>query len=454
VTGPYSYSASAGFPHQRPVKWLSFAEWKTVDAESLRTSVGTIKDPRNQLEIERRILADEASVRLTPHPPKLPVAAPAPIVSPVRGSLRRLAGVSGMVQSVLERKSQAILYGPPGTGKTYWAVRAARELAALRAFDSEFATLTPAQRTHLLDGIGQQPALVRVTSFHPEYGYEDFIEGYRPRTGADGSLLFALLPGTFKRLCADATAAPDLDFYLIIDEINRGDVPRIFGELLTLLERDKRGQGMLLPVSGETFRVPPNVYVLGTMNTADRSIALLDVALRRRFGFVELMPDYAVLQGASVAGLPLASWLSSLNKRIRELGGGDARNRQIGHAFFLGTAGPVTSADQFAAVLRDDIVPLLEEYCYDDFVKLADILGKQLVDLNAQRIRRELFDPGRGDDLRAALWSQDVSTDTAAVMAPAEPTTEADDDDGIPAPSVTEGLVPPIGPTATPVAMS
>jgi 5-methylcytosine-specific restriction protein B len=432
VIGPYSYNAAAGFPHQRPVRWLSVAEWKTVDAESLRTSVGTIKDPRNQVEIERRILDDKARVPVPASLPTVPVVTPGPAVSsasPVRGSLRRLTGVPGMVQSVLERKGQAILYGPPGTGKTHWAVRTARDLAALRAFDSHFETLSTAQRTFLVEGTSSQPALVRVTSFHPEYGYEDFIEGYRPRTAPDGSLAFALLPGTFKKLCTDASAAPEYDFYLVIDEINRGDVPRIFGELLTLLERDKRGQGMLLPVSGETFRVPPNVYVLGTMNTADRSIALLDVALRRRFGFVELMPDYGVLQGTSIAGLSLQSWLSALNKRIRELGGGDSRNRQIGHAFFLSAAGPIASTDQFAAVMRDDIVPLLEEYCYDDFGKLAELLGKGLVDLNAQRIRRELFEAGRAKDLIDALWSQDVSTDDAAVMTGSEPTTEPGDDD-------------------------
>ena len=107
----------------------------------------------------------------------------------------------------------------------------------------------------------------------------------------NGQMTFRLRHGVFKRLCKDAEQAAERKFFLIVDEINRGDIPRIFGELLTVLEQDKRGKAVMLPVSGETFRVPPNVFLIGTMNTADRSISLLDSALRRRFGFVELMPD-------------------------------------------------------------------------------------------------------------------------------------------------------------------
>src|SRR5205085_4765528 len=190
-------------------------------------------------------------------------------------------------------------------------------------------------------------------TFHPAYGYEDFLEGFRPVLRSE-QMAFLRQDGIFKRLCQDAEKRPDERFYLIIDEINRGDIPRIFGELLTLLERDKRGEELILAASGEPFRVPPNVHVLGTMNTADRSIALLDVALRRRFGFVELMPDYGLLEGASIAGLPLASWLKDLNVRIRSSGGGDARNRQIGHSFFLRGGAPINTVDQLVAVLRED----------------------------------------------------------------------------------------------------
>ena len=146
--------------------------------------------------------------------------------------------------------------------------------------------------------------IARICCFHPAYGYEDFIEGYRPESH-DGRMIFVLRDGIFKQLCRDAEAQPERQFYLVIDEINRGDIPRIFGELLTIVEKEKRGESIILPLSRSSFRVPRNVALIGTMNTADRSIALLDTALRRRFGFVELMPDASLLGPASVAEIPL-----------------------------------------------------------------------------------------------------------------------------------------------------
>src|SRR5258708_38048695 len=114
---------------------------------------------------------------------------------------------------------------------------------------------------------------------------------------------FVLGDGIFKTVCKEAEAQPAQHFYLIIDEINRGDIPRIFGELLTVLEKDKHGKTVLLPLTGTPFRVPENIYIIGTMNTADRSIALLDTALRRRFGFIELMPDISVLGNTTIEGV-------------------------------------------------------------------------------------------------------------------------------------------------------
>jgi 5-methylcytosine-specific restriction protein B len=414
ITGPYTYDASAGFPHQRPVVWRSLVEWKPM-AEALRTTVFRIKDPHNLVEVERHILEDAGSVRDHQLKPAAPPGG-GKTLSVTHGPLPRLSGVSGHLQVVLERKGQAIIYGPPGTGKTYWALRTARELASQRAFGASFDELEGEQRALIPAGGPATAPLVRMISFHPEYGYEDFIEGYRPSLAPDGSLTFTLRPGVFRLLCVDAARAPDLDFYLIIDEINRGDLPRVFGELLTLLEQDKRGEVVTLPLSGEPFRVPSNLLVIGTMNTADRSIALLDVALRRRFGFVELMPDYSVLAGASVGGLPLGAWLKDLNDRIRSTGGGDARNRQMGHAFLLAANAPITTVEQLAAVLRDDIVPLLEEYCYGDFAQMADVIGTKLVNIEIQRVRRELFEPGRGTELVAALLRPEIATASGAVM--------------------------------------
>ena len=409
VVGPYEFAGGHAFPHQRAVTWRSTQEWRAPTVEGLRRSLGSIKDLRVQVEAERRILDDR---------PQVVAGHTLGTVQGVRrGSVPRLQGTAGVVQAILERKGQAILYGPPGTGKTYWALATARDLAAWRAFGRPFADLDDAQRVRIERGIGTEPALVRTCTFHPEYGYEDFIEGYRPQTSNNGELTFAIKLGIFRIICRDAAASPHQDFFLLVDEINRGDVPRIFGELLMLLERDKRGLEVILTSSGEAFHVPRNGFVIGTMNTADRSIALLDIALRRRFGFVELMPDYTVLQGASVKGLPLGPWLEDLNRRLRHAIGTDARNRQIGHAFLLDRQKPITTTEQLAAVLRDDIVPLLEEYCYDDFDQLVDILGSTLVDIARQSVRREYFHSARAAELITALMRTDFATAAAAVMA-------------------------------------
>ena len=149
---------------------------------------------------------------------------------------------------------------------------------------------------------------------------------------------------------------------------------------------------MVLPLSRSAFRVPPNVFLIGTMNTADRSIALLDTALRRRFGFVELMPDVSLLDQASVAEIPLGPWLDALNRRICEHVGRDARNLQVGHSFLLEAGKPVKDATRFFQVVRDEIIPLLEEYCYEDYDALHAILGGGLVDLTNRAIRHDLFE--------------------------------------------------------------
>jgi 5-methylcytosine-specific restriction protein B len=263
-----------------------------------------------------------------------------------------------------------------------------------------------------------------MVSFHPAYGYEDFIEGYRPEEN-EGRLIFGRRDGIFKRLCEDAQKAPERDHYLIIDEINRGDVPRIFGELLTVIEKDKRGKAVILPLSRSAFRVPPNVLLIGTMNTADRSIALLDTALRRRFGFVELMPDTSLLAGATVADIPLGPWLDALNRRICEHVGRDARNLQVGHSFLMDGGRPVKDAARFFQVVRDEIIPLLEEYRYEDFDALHAVLGGGLVDLPNRAVRHDLFDDPAGSELVRALLAPcpDILTSIRAV-------TSAETDEG------------------------
>ena len=237
-------------------------------------------------------------------------------------------------------------------------------------------------------------------------------EGAGAQGGRRGELHFTPRDGIFKKLCDDASKDPGRRYVLIVDEINRGDIPRIFGELLTVLDREMRGHPIVLPLTGAPLAVPENVWLIGTMNTADRSIALLDVALRRRFGFIELMPDSKVLGSSVLDGIPLGPWLSALNQRVCEHIGRDARNLQVGHSYLMERGKPVGDFASFARIVQEDIVPLLEEYCYEDFDALERILGPGLVDRAALRIKHELFEPSRQADLVAALLAPSAGITT------------------------------------------
>ena len=340
-------------------------------------------------------------------------------------------GMIGRIQDLLDRKGQAILYGPPGTGKTYWAELAVRNIASLWNLQVKFDRLSEQQKDRVM---GHRPdAYVRTCTFHPGYGYEDFIEGFRP-TSTGGNLGFAIQEGVFKTLCQAASGDPEGRYYLIIDEINRGDIPRIFGELLTLLDKPKRGSAVWLPLSREAFAVPPNVFVVGTMNTADRSIALLDTALRRRFGFIELMPDPGTLGDTVVKGVPLRPWLTALNNQVTAHVGRDGRNLQIGHSYFMSAGRPIQEFRHLARVLQEDVLPLLEEYCYEDWDALERILGSGLVDAGRHRFKAELFEPLRQPELVRAILAAtpDVSASVAAVEADAakEADTSESEDEG------------------------
>ena len=238
--------------------------------------------------------------------------------------------------------------------------------------------------------------LTRLT-FHPSYGYEDFIEGFRPVDAGEG-LVLRLVDGIFKRVCRAAVADPEQPYVLLIDELNRANLPKVFGELITLLESDKRGLTVTLPQSREPFQIPPNVYLLSTMNTADRSIRLLDAAVRRRFSFIELMPDIELFRGAEVGDLQLDQFLHDLNRRITDREG---REKQVGHSFLLKNGSPVSEPDEFARRLREEILPLLQEYCYEDYGVLASYLGETIVDVESESLNDAvLFD---SDELIAAL---------------------------------------------------
>ena len=234
-------------------------------------------------------------------------------------------------------------------------------------------------------------------AFHQSYAYEDFVEGFRPVDGNE----IEVVPGKFREVCAQAASNPNANYVLIIDEINRGNISKIFGELITLLEDDKRdGQPAAFPVelaySHLKFQVPANLYIVGTMNTADRSIALLDVALRRRFAFYELLPDPELLHGKIIQSdendqVDLEKLLRGLNERIsKELG----PDYQIGHSYLM----KVSSLASLEFAWNNQILPLLREYFYSQPERLWDLLEPYLKGLeNSFDLSRE------GSDLVIAL---------------------------------------------------
>ena len=231
----------------------------------------------------------------------------------------------------LRRKQQLILYGPPGTGKTYLAERLAR---------------------YLVDGGG----FSELVQFHASYAYEDFVQGIRPQV-VEGALHYELAAGHFLRFCDKARQVGGKPCVLIIDEINRANLARVFGELMYLLEYRQRP--IALAGGGSEFSIPANVYLIGTMNTADRSIALVDQAMRRRFSFVRLRPNYQLLANyLENRGLPAEKLVSLIKEVNQAIGDEDC---ELGFSFFM----VADIATALAHVWQGEVEPYLEEVFFD-----------------------------------------------------------------------------------------
>ena len=283
-----------------------------------------------------------------------------------------------------------ILYGPPGTGKTYNSVIYAVAICDGKPVDELIDYAAVVSRYNELKKAGR----ISFTTFHQSYGYEEFIEGIKPIIDENKQDIgYTIEPGVFKKFCDNAKSITRTStgiestvieentepYVFIIDEINRGNISKIFGELITLIESTKRA-GMseaasaILPYSGDEFSVPSNVYILGTMNTADRSIALMDTALRRRFQFVEMMPDSDVLRkihADKVEDLDVAAMLDKINERIEYL---YDREHTIGHAFFTDLKDDAT-LEKLQSIFEKSVIPLLQEYFYEDYQKIQLVLG-------------------------------------------------------------------------------
>lgn len=301
-----------------------------------------------------------------------------------------------------------ILYGPPGTGKTYHTLYHALSIIDNKEIDADKETDYESLK-RLYDEYVTTGRIKSIT-FHQSYGYEDFIEGIKPvcaenenekttnqdseskdikyknekTTNQDSEskdIKYKIEDGVFKDFCNNkAKKYPNNNYVFIIDEINRGNISNIFGELITLIEPNKRegnpeATSVTLPYSKKPFSVPNNVYIIGTMNTADRSIALLDTALRRRFDFIEMMPDPEKLGELTITHdnkeINIKNILETMNKRIEVL---YDREHTIGHAYFMPLLNDPTF-ENLKNIFKNRIIPLLQEYFYEDYRKIQLVLG-------------------------------------------------------------------------------
>ena len=292
--------------------------------------------------------------------------------------------IENEIQTGLNNSLNQIFYGPPGTGKTYSTIE---EAVKIIFGSDEFKEFKEEENRKAIreefDELKKEGKIAFVT-FHQSYGYEEFVEGIKPVSKDNGQVGYEVCAGIFKQMCEKASEDKNSNYVLIIDEINRGNISKIFGELITLIEEDKRLDNdeemtVKLPYSStfnkndnnKEFGVPNNLYIIGTMNTADRSLVLLDTALRRRFCFVEIMPNYKILKDIVVEGVDIAEMLKVINERIKDKG---SREQQIGHSYFLQLKGEET-IEKLAKIFQRQILPLLEEYFFENRKEVAEILN-------------------------------------------------------------------------------
>lgn len=349
VAGDYEYDESAGdYPNIRTVNWTHRGEWVNDEMFAMKTLTDVTDYTDFVAKIDAFFQDDSGEISGVKPVVQYPAYNKQSFLDEVYTSEEQY----NMLAGVLKTKRNVILQGAPGVGKTFAAKRLAYSMMGMK--DAE---------------------RVMMIQFHQSYSYEDFIEGYRP--SAEG---FELIKGAFYTFCKRAAEDSERDYFFIIDEINRGNLSKIFGELFMLIENDKRGpkNKLQLLYSRELFYVPNNVYLIGMMNTADRSLAMLDYALRRRFAFFDLKPGFEAdgfvryREGLESSKFnELVACVTRLNGVISEdetLGDGFC----IGHSYFCGIKQEEPGESRLSFIVEYELVPMLREYWFDDPGKVRE----------------------------------------------------------------------------------
>ena len=347
VTSDYAYEPDRTdhFNHLRHVNWTDRGSWMIQNRTAMKTLTditpysGFVQQLKDIFERDALDEDDDQAVNY-------PVYTEDDFLSEVYMSEEKYHDIVNL----LHHKKNIILEGAPGVGKTFIAKKLAYSMMGVKDIDR-----------------------VMMVQFHQSYSYEDFIMGFRPTEGG-----FELKKGVFYNFCKKAEIDSDNDYFFIIDEINRGNLSKIFGELFMLIEKDKREHKIQLHYSDEKFAIPKKLYIIGTMNTADRSLAMLDYALRRRFAFIEIEPGFDT-EGFKAYQKSLnnekfdrlIACVTALNDVIADddsLGKGFC----IGHSFFCHFKPETVSDQALSSIVEYELIPLLKEYWFDEASKVKE----------------------------------------------------------------------------------